>query len=117
MAEAPEIKPVQPAESNIEVPPPPKPLIQTGTFQPATEVAKTPPTQKVQVGGFGDPYGTRPSDNARQSQVPLTKVGAFDLPDNTGRNGGGGKLQSANTIRQTGFGSTGDPGRPRTANT
>jgi len=116
MVEAPEIKPVQPPESNVELPPPPKALIQTGAFQPTTELAKTLPTQKVQVGGFGDPYGVRPSDNPRQSQVTLTKVGAFDLPDNTGRNGGGGKAQSGNTIRQTGFGSSGDPGRPRTVN-
>jgi TonB family protein len=109
IAEAPEIKPVQPPESNVE-------LIQTGAFQPATELAKALPTQKVQVGGFGDPYGARPSDNSRQAPVPLTKVGAFDLPDNTGRNGGGGRVQSGNTIRLTGFGNAGDPGRPRTAN-
>jgi TonB family protein len=111
---APEIKPVQP--SNVELPPPPKVLTQAGVFQPTTELAKTVPTQKVQVGGFGDPNGARPSDNARPSQVMLTKVGAFDLPENTGRNGGGGKVQNGNTIRQTGFGSTGDPGRPRLSN-
>jgi TonB family protein len=46
----------------------------------------------------------------------LTKVGAFDLPENSGRNGGGGKVQTGNTIRQTGFGSSGDPGRPKIAN-
>jgi len=116
IVEAPEIKPVQPAESNVELPPTPKVLTQTGVFQPTTELAKTAPTQKVQVGGFGDPNGARPSGNSRPSPVMLAKVGAFDLPENTGRNGGGGKVPNGNTIRQTGFGSTGDPGRPRLIN-
>ena len=116
IVEAPEIKPVQPPESNVELPPPPKVLTQTGVFQPTTALAKTAPTQKLQVGGFGDPNGARPSETSRPSPVMLTKVGAFDLPENSGRNGGGGKVLNGNTIRQTGFGSTGDPGRPRLTN-
>jgi TonB family protein len=116
IVEPPEITPVQPQQSNVELPPPPKVLTQAGVFHPTTELAKTVPTQTVQVGGFGDPNGARPSDNSRQSPVMLTKVGAFDLPENTGHNGGGGKVQNGNTIRQTGFGSTGDPGRPRMTN-
>ncbi len=116
IVEAPEIKPVQPPQSNVELPPPPKVLTQAGVFQPTTELAKTAPTQKVQVGGFGDPNGARSSDNSRQSPVMLAKVGAFDLPENSGRNGGGGKVPNGNTIRQTGFGSTGDPGRPKMTN-
>ena len=115
-AEAPEIKPVQPPESNVELPTPPKALIPSGAFQPTAELAKAAPIQKVQVGGFGDPYGAHPSDNSRQAAVPLARVGAFDLPDNTGRNGGGGRVQSGNTVRLTGFGSSGDPGRPRMEN-
>jgi TonB family protein len=117
MVEAPEIKPVQTPEANVELPPVPKALIHTGAFEPATELAKTVPTQSMHVGGFGDPNGARPSDNSRPSPVTLTKVGAFDLPENTGRNGGGGHEQAGNTIRQTGFGSGGDPGRPRITNT
>jgi TonB family protein len=113
IVEAPEIKPVQPPELRVELPPPPKAIMQTGVFQPSTELAKATPEAKVQVGGFGDPNGAHPSDHSRQSPVPLTKVGAFDLPDNTGRNGGGGRVQGGNTIREAGFGSTGDPGRPR----
>jgi TonB family protein len=67
------------------------------------------------VGGFGDPHGAQPSDNARNSPVMLAKVGVFDLPDNTGHNGGGGKSQAGNTIKQTGFGNTDEPGRPKMA--
>jgi TonB family protein len=117
MVEAPEIKPVQPPDTKVELPPPPKALIQTGAFQPATELAKALPTQNVHVGGFGDPAGARPSDSSRPSPVTLTKVGAFDLPENTGHNGAGGKVQTGNTIRQTGFGSSGDPGRPKMSTT
>jgi TonB family protein len=114
IVEAPEIKPVQPPpELKTELPPPPKVPVQTGVFQPATEPAKTALAQKVQVGGFGDPNGAHPSETSRQTPVMLAKVGTFDLPDNTGHNGAGGKVQAGNTIRQTGFGSPGEPGRPR----
>jgi TonB family protein len=113
--EAPEIKPVQPPLPELKAAlPVPKALIQTGVFQPTTELAKAAPVQKVQVGGFGDPHGAQPSENPRPGPVTLTKLGAFDLPDNTGHNGGGGNVSAGNTIRQTGFGSTGDQGRPRT---
>jgi TonB family protein len=114
IVKAPEITPVQaPPELKIELPPPPKVPVQTGVFQPATEPAKTTMAQKVQVGGFGDPNGAHPSETSRQTPVTLARVGTFDLPDNTGHNGAGGKVQAGNTIRQTGFGSSGEPGRPR----
>ncbi len=117
IVEAPEIKPVQPPlpEVKTELPVPKSP-IQTGVFQATTELAKAAPVQKVQVGGFGDPNGIHPSENSHQIPVPLTKVGAFDMPENTGRNGGGGKISAGNTIRQTGFGETGPAGRPKNAN-
>lgn len=112
--EAPEIKPVQTPVPEIKAElPVPKSPIQTGVFQPTTELAKAAPMQKLQVGGFGDPNGAHPSENSRQNPVPLTKVGAFDLPDNSGHNGGGGKIVAGNTIRQTGFGEIGPAGRPK----
>jgi TonB family protein len=119
--QAPEIKPVQPVpDIKIELPPAPKAPIKIGVFQPTTELAKaTPPPlpQKVQVGGFGDPHGAAPSDNSRNSVVPLTKVGAFDLPDGSGRSGRNGASQSGGEIRQTGFGTMGQQGRPKPTNT
>jgi TonB family protein len=112
---APEMKVVQsPPEFKVELPAAPKALIQTSAFQQSKELAKAAPTQTVRVGGFGDPSGVRPSEASRNSPVTLAKVGAFDLPDNTGHKGGGG-AQSDGTIRQTEFGGTVGPGRPKTS--
>lgn len=115
--EAPEIKPVpQTPVLKVELPPAPKAPIKTGVFQPTTELAKAappPPQQKLQVGGFGDPHGAAPSDNARPSPATLTKVGAFDMPDGAGKSGRGGSSQTGGEIKQTGFGSSGDQGRPK----
>jgi TonB family protein len=117
VVEAPEIKPVPPQpELKVELPPAPKAPIKVGSFQPTTELAKAaPPTpqQKVQVGGFGDPHGVPPSDNARPSAATLSKVGAFDMPDGAGHSGRGGNSQTGAEIRQTGFGTSGDQGRPK----
>ncbi len=121
VVEAPEIKPVQPQpELKMELPPAPKAPINTGVFQPTTELAKAPsapPQQKVQVGGFGDPHGVQPSDTSRNSSAMLAKVGAFDMPDGTGHSGRGGSAQNGGEIKQTGFGSAGQEGRPKTAPT
>jgi TonB family protein len=116
IVDAPQIKPVQPQpDLKIELPPMPKAPIKTGVFQPTTELAKaTPaPQEKVQVGGFGDPHGVQPSDTSRAGQAMLSKVGAFDLPDGSGQSGAGGKAQTGGEIRQTGFGSLGETGRPK----
>jgi TonB family protein len=117
LVEAPEIKPVQPQpELKMELPPAPKAPIKTGVFQPTTELAKAntpPPPQKVQVGGFGDPHGAQPSDTARNSPVTLARVGAFDMPNGSGHSGRGGASQNGGEIQQTGFGSAGEPGRPK----
>ncbi len=115
--QAPEIKPVTPQpELKVELPPAPKAPIKTGTFQPTVELAKgppPPPQQKVQVGGFGDPHGVPPSDNARPSAATLARVGAFDLPEGGGKSGRGGGSQTGGAVRQTGFGTSGQEGRPR----
>jgi TonB family protein len=119
LVEAPEIKPVQPQQDiKVELPPAPKAPIQTGVFQPAKELAKVAPVEqpKVQVGGFGDPHAAQEYDNSRKSPVPLTKVGAFDMPNGSGRSGAAGKIQDGGVIRQTGFGNAGEQGRPKIAN-
>jgi TonB family protein len=119
IVEVPEIKPQQTQpELKMELPPAPKAPIKTGVFQPTTELAKATPLpepQKVQVGGFGDPHGARPSDNAHASPVTLAKVGAFDLPEGTGRSGRAGQAQNGSEVRKTGFGSSGETGRPKIA--
>ena len=118
IVEAPQIKAVQPQpELKMDLPPAPKAPIKTGVFQPTIELAENTPAipQKVQVGGFGDPHGVQALDTSRNGQAMLAKVGAFDLPDGAGRNGGGGKAQNGGEIRQVGFGSAGEPGRPKVA--
>ena len=115
VVEAPEIKPLPPQPVlKVELPKAPPAPIKTGTFQPTVELAKgPPPQQKVQVGGFGDPHGVPPSDNARPSAATLAKVGAFDMPDGTGHSGRNGGAQSGGEIRQAGFGTPGTEGRPK----
>lgn len=114
---APEIKPVTPQPVlKVDLPPAPKAPIKTGTFLPTTELAKAAPApapQKVAVGGFGDPHGVPPSDNARPSAATLARVGAFDMPDGAGRSGRNGSSQSGGELRQTGFGSSGEQGHPK----
>lgn len=118
VVEAPEIKPVQQLpELKMELPPAPKAPIKTGVFQPTTELAKAAPApqvQKVQVGGFGDPHGVPPSETSRNAPVTLAKVGAFDMPDGAGRSGRNGKAQAGGEVHQTGFGTPGETGRPKT---
>ena len=117
VVEAPEIKPAVPQPVlKVDLPPAPKAPIKTGTFQPTTELAKgppPPPQQKVQVGGFGDPHGVPPSDNARPSAATLARVGAFDMPDGAGHSGRNGGSQTGGEIRQAGFGTPGTQGRPQ----
>jgi len=117
LAEAPEIKPVSPQpDLKTELPPAPKAPVKTGVFQPTLELAKAtpqPPPQKLQVGGFGDPHGAAPSEDTRKSPAVLTQVGRFDMPDGAGKGGRGGSAQSGGEIRQTGFGSSGEVGRPK----
>jgi len=117
VVEAPEVKPVpQQPVIKVELPPTPKMPVKTGVFQPTAELAKAvppPPAQaKLQVGGFGDPHGASPSEN-KQAPAMLTKVGAFDMPDGAGKSGRGGSSQTGGEIKQTGFGSSGDQGRPK----
>jgi TonB family protein len=118
VVEAPEIKPVlQQPVLKVELPPAPKAPIKTGVFQPTLELAKAAPpapNQTVQVGGFGDLHGVPPADTAHPSALPLAKIGAFDMPDGKGRSGRGGSSQTGGEIRQTGFGTSGEQGRPKT---
>jgi TonB family protein len=114
IVEAPEISQPVP-EPKVTLPPVPKALVQTGVFQPTTELAKAKATPQIAVGGFGDPQGVKPSETANRQATPLTRVGTFDLPDSAGRNGAGGKTASGGAIRKTGFGSEGEPGRPKLA--
>ncbi len=121
VVEAPEIKPVvQQPVLKVDLPPAPKAPIKVGTFQPTTELAKAVPVplpQKLQVGGFGDPHGVPPSDNARPSTATLARVGAFDMPDGAGKGGRNGSSQTGGEIRQVGFGAPGEQGRPKTTST
>jgi len=114
IVEAPEIPQPLP-EAKVTLPPVPKAPVQTGVFQPTTELAKAKATPQIAVGGFGDPQGVKPADAAQRQTVPLTRVGTFDLPDSAGRNGAGGRTPSGGAIRKTGFGSDGEPGRPKLA--
>ncbi len=62
------------------------------------------PPQKVQTGGFGDPDGLKgtPKENPH---LPVTKLGAFDLPPGAGQgNGTGGTKGAQGTIASAGFG-------------
>lgn len=109
VAKAPEIKaPVQHApDIKIEAPAPPKPPVKTGVFA-SEELAKGPKVhENVKVGGFGDPNGVHPQDNA-QGKVVVAKLGGFDLPNGPGQGGGGGHAQNGG-VRATSFGSYGDP--------
>ncbi|HMF75535.1 MAG TPA: energy transducer TonB [Bryobacteraceae bacterium] len=112
MAAAPEMKNIpptpQPVEIKPELPASPKPAVQTGVFQPATDLAKNTPAPKVAVGGFGDPNGAAPSANSKP-EVTLAKVGSFDAPNGSGSNGGGGHTE-AGGVKQTAFGSAGMAG-------
>jgi TonB family protein len=115
MAAAPAVKTVtapptpQPPLPELKLAPAPKPAVRTGTFQTA-DAAKAPQTPKVtKVGGFGDPNGVLPSPNSQKSDGMLAKVGSFDLANGGGNAGGGGK-NSSGGIRQTSFGSAGEPG-------
>ena len=121
VAEAPEIKIIQPQpEVKVDLPNAPKAPVTVGSFQPTKELAKAPPPpqpQKVQVGGFGVQNGAHESDTSRNTPVTLAKVGTFDRPDGAGKSGRAGNSQTGGEIRQTGFGSTGDVGRPKQAPT
>lgn len=111
VAKAPEIKAptVQHApEVKIEAPAPPKPPIRTGVFD-SQELAKGPKApNQVKVGGFGDPNGVHPSENAQPGKLVAAKIGAFDMPNGSGQGGGGGKSANGG-VKAAGFGSLGDP--------
>lgn len=110
VVKAPEIKvaTVQKApEMKVEAPAPPKPPVKVGVFN-SQELAKGPKVpQQLKVGGFGDPNGVHPQDNA-QGKMVVAKLGGFDLPNGPGQGGGGGHAQNGG-IRAAGFGSFGDP--------
>jgi TonB family protein len=113
LAKAPEIeKPVPVAQALPELklapPAPPKPEVKTGVFN-SQELAKGPKApQQVKTGGFGDPNGAPPSNDARSAQLVMAKLGGFDMPNGAGNGGGGGRAQNGG-VRAAGFGSAGDP--------
>ncbi len=111
VAKAPEIKAppavVHAPEIKVEAPAPPKPVVKTGVFN-SQELAKGPKEPShLKVGGFGDPNGVHPQDNA-QNHLMVAKLGGFDMPNGAGQGGGGGRSQNGG-VRAAGFGSVGDP--------
>jgi TonB family protein len=77
----------------------------TGSSAPATVKA---PVQKVQTGGFGDPYGAQPSKSGNSNgQLVMARLGSFDLPPGPGYgNGSGGAHGIRGTVASAGFGSS-----------
>ena len=96
------------AEAKPDLPPAPKPILKTGSFQDL-QAAKAPPVAKqVVVGGFGDPRGVQSSDTSKPSPLLMAKVGSFESPVGAGQSGGSGHLDTG-SVKQSGFGSAGDP--------
>ena len=93
------------AESKPDLPPAPKPVVKTGSFQDAQLAKAALVPKQVTVGGFGDPHGVQSAENPKPSPVLMAKVGAFESPTGAGQTGGGGRLDSG-SVRQSGFGST-----------
>lgn len=80
---------------------PPVPQIHTGVFE--TRQAVAPQAIKdVKIGGFGDPNGSRPSQNSN-APTTLAKVGQFDL--SAAANQGSGGRRGAVAVGQSGFAS------------
>lgn len=115
LAAAPEIK-VNPLESRPmpefhSEPVAPKPQVRTGSFETSERAKGAAAPQTLKVGGFGDPNGVPVSTDARPSAATLAAVGSFDLPEGSGRNGGGGR-SSGGGVRQTSFGDSTSGGVP-----
>ena len=83
-------------------------LIHTGDFQ-GSALAPTvnAPISKVQTGGFGDPNGLKPSENAKANgKLIAAAAGSFDLPVGPGQgNGSGGAKGIKGTVASADFGS------------
>lgn len=112
VAKAPEIKApaaIQHApEVKVEAPAPLKAPVKTGLFETTQDLAKGPKVpNQTKVGGFGDPNGVHPQDNAQQGRLTVAKLGGFDMPNGEGQAGGGGRGQNGG-VKAAGFGSFGD---------
>ena len=92
-----------------EVPKPAPPKKREVVLNQLNSGSSAPPTvkepkQKVQTGGFGDPYGV-PGQATRSAPVTIAHVGSFDLPPGPGTgNGTGGAHGVRGTVASTGFG-------------
>jgi TonB family protein len=62
------------------------------------------PREQVQTGGFGDPNGVKPNDNASRNPN-IAQAGGFDMPTGPGKgNGTGGAKGAQGVVASTGFG-------------
>ena len=97
--DAPVPTPAQPA--------PPRPAVKTEVFAanaPAPMGAKR--EDSVKMGGFGDPNGVKPSQNAN-AKGTIAALGGFDMPQGSGN---GGRNGTGRVVASAGFGNTGVPG-------
>jgi TonB family protein len=82
-------------------------LIHTGDFSGSSvKPTVNAPIEKVQTGGFGDPNGLKPSDNAKPNGKLVAAVaGGFDMPVGQGQgNGSGGAKGIKGTVASADFG-------------
>ncbi|HEX4166946.1 MAG TPA: energy transducer TonB [Bryobacteraceae bacterium] len=108
---APNLLPVKPAPR----PAPPKPEVRMGNFESANAATAQHKPKEVELGGFGDPNGVPPTNHAQTSATTMAKVGSFDLPQGSGKTGGGGQ-SAAGGIRQTVFGDGGTAAQSNAGN-
>jgi TonB family protein len=82
------------------------PQVQVGAFTPTKEKPTLPkplPAEHVQTGGFGDPNGVKGQGDGK-SQLTISSLGSFDMPNGPGYgNGTGGARGKAGIVSSSGF--------------
>ena len=82
------------------------PQVQIGAFTPTKEKPTLPkalPVEQVQTGGFGDPNGVKGQGDGK-TQVTISSLGSFDMPNGPGYgNGSGGSHGKAGIVSASGF--------------
>jgi TonB family protein len=97
------------------------PQVQVGAFATTKQAPTLPnslPSERIQTGGFGDPNGVKGQGDGK-SQVTISSLGSFDMPNGSGYgNGAGGAHGRAGTVAVSGFDSQADaPGSAATVHT
>ena len=87
------------------------PQVQIGAFAATKEKPSLPrslPSEQVQTGGFGDPNGVKGHGDGK-SQVTISSLGSFDMPNGPAHgNGTGGAHGRAGIVAASGFDSKPD---------